>query len=99
MSIRWIEAIKDKFLVPPEAGVRTSVKGIRYEDLSEEEKDQWDALRAKFPMRSAQRRSIDGSSTRRQDERDGARAEVGAAEIAWARPLSSPRITIMRSSS
>jgi type I restriction enzyme R subunit len=41
------DAIKDKFLVPPRAvsvPLRFQREGIRYEELSEEEKDQWDAL-------------------------------------------------------
>ncbi|MES2356062.1 MAG: DEAD/DEAH box helicase family protein [Pseudomonadota bacterium] len=41
------EAIKDKFLVPPKA-VLVSLKfqrnGIKYDDLSDEEKEQWDTL-------------------------------------------------------
>ena len=41
------EAVKDKFLVPAKA-VSVPVKfqrdGIKYDDLSEDEKDQWDAL-------------------------------------------------------
>ena len=41
------EAVRDGFLVPPEA-VSVPLKfqrhGIKYEDLSEEDKDQWDAL-------------------------------------------------------
>ena len=41
------EAVKDKFLVPPKA-VSVPLKfireGIRYDDLSEEEKDQWDSV-------------------------------------------------------
>lgn len=41
------DAIKDKFLVPPRAvsvPLRFQREGIRYDDLSDEEKDQWDAL-------------------------------------------------------
>ncbi len=41
------EAVRDKFLVPPKAvsvPLRFQREGIKYEDLSEEEKDQWDAL-------------------------------------------------------
>ena len=41
------EAIKDKFLVPPKAvsvPLQFPREGIRYDDLSDEEKDQWDAL-------------------------------------------------------
>jgi type I restriction enzyme R subunit len=41
------DAIKDKFLVPPRAvsvPLRFQREGIRYADLSDEEKDQWDAL-------------------------------------------------------
>jgi type I restriction enzyme R subunit len=41
------EAVKDKFLVPPK-GVSVPLKfvreGIKYADLSEQEKDEWDAL-------------------------------------------------------
>ncbi|MFO1184777.1 MAG: DEAD/DEAH box helicase family protein [Bauldia sp.] len=41
------EAVRDKFLVPPKA-VSVPLKfqraGIKYDDLSEEEKDEWDAL-------------------------------------------------------
>ena len=41
------EAVKDKFLVPPK-GVSVPLKflreGIKYSDLSEQEKDEWDAL-------------------------------------------------------
>ena len=40
-------AIRDKFLVPPRAvsvPLRFQREGIRYADLSEEERDQWDAL-------------------------------------------------------
>jgi type I restriction enzyme, R subunit len=41
------DAIKDKFLVPPRAvsvPLKFQREGIRYSDLSDEEKDQWDAL-------------------------------------------------------
>jgi type I restriction enzyme R subunit len=41
------EAVKDEFLVPPKAvsvPLKFQREGIRYDDLSEEEKDQWDAL-------------------------------------------------------
>jgi type I restriction enzyme, R subunit len=41
------DAIKDKFLVPPRAvsvPLQFQREGIRYDDLSDEEKDQWDAL-------------------------------------------------------
>ncbi len=41
------EAVKDRFLVPPKAvsvPLKFQREGIRYDDLSEEDKDQWDAL-------------------------------------------------------
>lgn len=41
------DAIKDKFLVPPRAvsvPLKFPREGIKYNELSEEEKDQWDAL-------------------------------------------------------
>jgi len=41
------DAIKDKFLVPPRAvsvPLKFQREGIKYNELSEEEKDQWDAL-------------------------------------------------------
>ncbi len=41
------EAVRDGFLVPPKAvsvPLKFQREGIRYDDLSEEEKDQWDAL-------------------------------------------------------
>jgi type I restriction enzyme R subunit len=41
------EAVKDGFLVPPQAvavPVKFQLEGITYEELSEEDKDQWDAL-------------------------------------------------------
>ena len=41
------EAVRDGFLVPPKSvsvPLRFQREGIKYEDLSEEEKDQWDAL-------------------------------------------------------
>jgi type I restriction enzyme R subunit len=41
------DAIKDKFLVPPRAvsvPLQFQREGIRYDNLSDEEKDQWDAL-------------------------------------------------------
>ena len=41
------EAVKDGFLVPPRAvsvPLKFQRQGIRYDDLSEEEKDEWDAL-------------------------------------------------------
>jgi type I restriction enzyme R subunit len=41
------DAIKDEFLVPPRAvsvPLKFQRSGIKYEDLSEEEKEQWDAL-------------------------------------------------------
>jgi type I restriction enzyme R subunit len=41
------DAIDDKFLVPPRAvsvPLRFQREGIRYDDLSDEDKDQWDAL-------------------------------------------------------
>ncbi len=41
------DAIKDKFLVPPKAvsvPLKFQREGIKYNELSEEEKDQWDAL-------------------------------------------------------
>ncbi len=41
------EAVRDGFLVPPRAvsvPLKFQREGIRYDDLSEEEKDQWDAL-------------------------------------------------------
>jgi len=41
------EAVRDGFLVPPQAvsvPLRFHREGIKYDDLSEEDKDQWDAL-------------------------------------------------------
>ncbi|MCC7456747.1 MAG: DEAD/DEAH box helicase family protein, partial [Nitrospira sp.] len=41
------EAVKDGYLVPPRAvavPLRYPAEGIRYDDLSDEEKEQWDAL-------------------------------------------------------
>jgi type I restriction enzyme R subunit len=41
------EAVRDGFLVPPKAvsvPLKFQREGIRYDDLSEEDKDQWDAL-------------------------------------------------------
>jgi len=41
------EAVRDKFLVPPEAvsvPLKFQQEGIKYDDLSEEDKDEWDAL-------------------------------------------------------
>jgi type I restriction enzyme R subunit len=41
------EAVRDKFLVPPKAvsvPLKFQREGIKYDELSEEEKDQWDAL-------------------------------------------------------
>lgn len=41
------EAVKDGFLVPPQAvsvPIKFQVEGIKFDDLSEEEKDDWDAL-------------------------------------------------------
>jgi len=41
------EAVKDRFLVPPQAvsvPLKFQREGIKYEDLSEEDKEQWDAL-------------------------------------------------------
>ncbi|MGE0441239.1 MAG: DEAD/DEAH box helicase family protein [Polyangiaceae bacterium] len=41
------EAVRDGFLVPPQAvsvPLKFQREGIKYEDLSEEDKDQWDAL-------------------------------------------------------
>ena len=41
------DAVKDKFLVPPKAvsvPLRFQREGIRYDQLSDEDKDQWDAL-------------------------------------------------------
>lgn len=41
------EAVRDGFLVPPQAvsvPLRFQREGIRYDELSEEDKDQWDAL-------------------------------------------------------
>jgi type I restriction enzyme R subunit len=41
------DAVRDKFLVPPKAvsvPLKFQREGIRYEDLSEDEKDRWDAL-------------------------------------------------------
>jgi type I restriction enzyme, R subunit len=41
------DAVRDRFLVPPKAvsvPLRFQREGIRYDDLSEDEKDQWDAL-------------------------------------------------------
>ncbi len=41
------EAVRDGFLVPPEAvsvPLKFQREGIKYDDLSEEDKDQWDAL-------------------------------------------------------
>ncbi len=41
------EAVRDGFLVPPEAvsvPLKFQREGIRYDDLSEDDKDQWDAL-------------------------------------------------------
>jgi type I restriction enzyme R subunit len=41
------EAVKDKFLVPPKAvsvPLKFQREGIKYDDLSEDDKDQWDAL-------------------------------------------------------
>ncbi len=41
------EAVRDAFLVPPEAvsvPLKFQREGIKYEELSEEEKDQWDAF-------------------------------------------------------
>jgi len=41
------EAVRDRFLVPPKAvsvPLKFQREGIRYDELSEEEKDEWDAL-------------------------------------------------------
>ena len=41
------EAVKDRFLVPPKAvsvPLKFQREGIKYDDLSEDDKDQWDAL-------------------------------------------------------
>ena len=41
------EAVKDGFLVPPKAvsvPLKFQREGIKYDELSEEEKEQWDAL-------------------------------------------------------
>lgn len=41
------EAVREKFLVPPKAvsvPLKFQRQGIRYDDLTEEEKDEWDAL-------------------------------------------------------
>lgn len=41
------EAVRDRFLVPPQAvsvPLKFQREGIKYEDLSEEDKEQWDAL-------------------------------------------------------
>ena len=41
------EAVRDKFLVPPKAvsvPLKFQREGIKYDELSEDEKDQWDAL-------------------------------------------------------
>ena len=66
------EAVKDGFLVPPKAvsvPLKFQREGIRYDDLSEEEKEQWDALEwdedgdDARPGRS-RRRSTRGCSTR-----------------------------------
>lgn len=41
------EAVRDRFLVPPKAvsvPLKFQREGIRYDDLDEEDKDQWDAL-------------------------------------------------------
>jgi type I restriction enzyme R subunit len=41
------DAVRDGFLVPPKAvsvALKFPLQGIKYEDLSEEEKDQWDSI-------------------------------------------------------
>ena len=41
------DAVKDGFLVPPKAvsvPLKFQREGIKYDDLSEEEKEQWDAI-------------------------------------------------------
>ena len=64
------EAVKDGFLVPPKAvsvPLRFQREGIKYDDLSEDEREQWDALEwsedGTAPDR-VERRSINGFSTR-----------------------------------
>ena len=65
------EAVKDGFLVPPKAvSVTTDFldRGIRYDELSEEEKEAWDALewddrRHRPGRRRCRRRSTSGCST------------------------------------
>ena len=64
------EAVDSGYLVPPKGisvGTQFLRSGIKYDDLTEEEKDQWDALdwaRTVHPTRSVPRRSTDSSSTR-----------------------------------
>ena len=64
------EAVAEGYLVPAGRGVAVGTKflrqGIRYDDLSEEEKDEWDAstgARTAVPTRSAPRSSTGSCST------------------------------------
>jgi type I restriction enzyme, R subunit len=65
------EAVRDGFLVPPKAvsvPLKFQREGIKYDELSEEDKDQWDALEwdedGRFPDRVEPRPSTSGCSTR-----------------------------------
>ena len=66
------EAVTDGFLVPPRAvsvPLKFQREGIKYDELSEEEKEQWDALEwdedgPRARPRWTPRRSTSGCSTR-----------------------------------
>ena len=61
------EAVKDGFLVPPEAVVGAAEvparRASRYDDLSEEEKEEWDALEWERGRRRPRPRRGRGAST------------------------------------
>ena len=70
------EAVKDGFLVPPKAvsvPLKFQREGIKYDDLPDEEKEQWDALEweddGSIPDRVEAAASTSGCSTRTRSTR------------------------------
>ena len=105
------EAVKDGFLVPPKAVSLTTDfldRGIRYDQLSDEEKEAWDALEWDDRRHRAGRRRCAGAqqvAVQRRHRRprapapDDARDQGRRTATGSARPSSSPRTAPMRNSS
>jgi len=102
--------VKDGFLVPPKSvsvPLKFQRQGIKYDDLSDEEKAQWDAVEwsddGSAPQQSKPRRSTNGCSTKPRWTKRWkylmTRGRKSLAATGWVKQSSSPRITTTPNSS